>query len=139
MIEDAFGEVVALCHTVSRKTDGYAIDIKGEGIVMRIHWRVERLNRIFVTLRRATPVHSSEYGLPYLVKFKNGSGEDFECSRSGELRSLVNLVKKYALPYLLGTEEDFADFEAYTAQAVAQNLPLTPEIKANKWIRPEWI
>jgi hypothetical protein len=138
-IEEAFREVAALCHTVPRKADGYAIDIKGKGIVLRIHWRIERLNKIFVTLRRATPVQSSEYGLPYLVKFKNGSAEDFEHSQSGELKSLVDLTKKYALPYLLGTEEDFADFEAYTAQTVAQNLPATPEIRANKWIRPEWI
>ena len=143
-IRDAFQGVADELHAQFHRGPGCYVDIPGQGVVVRVRWAVERIQGVFVTLFRGhageeTPVR--EYGLAYLVEFKNRfapSSDDVECAKGDDPVALAELTRKYALDYLMGKPLDFSEFEEYAARRIAENAPATPTIRGTKFVRPEW-
>lgn len=123
---------------VHRASDD-SIEIYGHDLLIRVRSQIERVRGIFVTIDRRGGGQRCEYGLPYLVEYNGGSKAEIDASVSDDLSILMQLTKRYAIDYLIGKTTDFSAFETFAARKTAERVPKTPEIKANKWIRPEWI
>jgi hypothetical protein len=130
--------------------ESYCIEIPGKGIVLRVYWQVERTQGVFVSIFKEADIGklSKEYGLGLLIKFKNGSpAEGYDAGRSKSLwaKAEANVVKKYAMGYLLGVEKDFSEFEEYVKQERERwrkERPSWNEMLKNLKhvrVRPEWI
>ena len=126
----------------------HCIEIPGKGITLRVYWQIERTQGVFVTIFKEADIgkRSKEYGLGLLIKFKNGcptEGNDANRSKSLWAKSEANVVKKYAMGYLLGIEKDFSEFEEFVKQEreqMSKGRPQWSEImKKMKNVRPEWI
>ena len=121
---------------VRSRTDTF-IDVVGSEIGLRVRWRVERTEGIFVTLFQVSEPRS-EFSLVYLVEFENGSSEDIELAKSNDPRVLVEFARRYCTKFLSGNLEKFRPFKDFAKRRIAEQVPSTPEMKATKWIRPEW-
>ena len=131
---ESFGRTNRL--EVSNSTDT-SVDIVGCEIGLRVHWRVERMEGIFITLFRMS-VPANEYSLVYLIEFENGKPEDINLAQSNNVTMLVDVAKRYCTKYLVGNTQDFQFFVEYANRRIAEQVHDIPEIKATKWIRPEW-
>lgn len=131
---ESFGNTNGLEVSTSTRT---LMDVVGCEIGLRVHWRVERMEGIFVTLFR-TSVPEKEYSLVYLIEFENGNPEDIHLAQSNDVAALVDLVRRYCTKYLVGNTQDFQFFVEYANRRIAEQVHDIPEIKATKWIRPEW-
>jgi hypothetical protein len=140
-----FGEISRAAGLELETTNSSFVEIAGSGLVLRIRWEVERIKGVFVTLLRANTADESsfnEYGISYLVEFKNLpdiDNVDVARSKSNNVVAMAELVKRYALPYLLGEVTDFQAVEEYAKRRISENLPEVPNINASKWVRPEWL
>ncbi len=82
------------------------------------------------------------FGLIYLIEFL-GREEDIKRDLAllniEDIDNLVFLTNKYALPMLHATDIKFSEFKTFAMNKVRAILPDRFEIRANKWVRPEWI
>lgn len=123
--------------SVSEPSESF-MELFGAEIGLRIRWQIDRIEGIFVTLFRiAEP--NSEYSITYLIEYGEGSSQEIELSKANDTENLLKLVEKYAEELLLGTSDKFRAFEKYAKRRISEQIPETPEIRATKWIRPEWI
>jgi len=114
------------------------VEIIGAEIGLRIRWKIDRIEGVFVTLFRVAEPNN-EYSITYLIEYEEGSAQEIESTKANDTNKMLMLVEKYATALLLGTSEKFSAFEKYARRRVLEQMPKTPEIKATRWIRPEWI
>ena len=113
------------------------MEIVGRETGLRIRWRVERIEGVFVTLFRLSE-RDREYSLVYLVEFENGNPKDINLAMSNDAGLLADVARRYGTKYLVGDLDKFIPFETYANRRIAEQSLDLPEIKATKWIRPEW-
>ena len=88
---ESFGKTHGL--EVSTRTET-SMDIVGCEIGLRVHWQVERIQGIFVTLFQMS-VPQNEYSLVYLVEFKNGNSDDIKSAQSNSATVLFDVVRRH--------------------------------------------
>jgi hypothetical protein len=127
-----FRKLADECGAAWKVTDTFC-ELAKNGVTLRIRWSIERIPGVFVTLEAGTP----EYGLPYLVEFRNGTEENLAAASSDDAKLTVNVAKIYATGFLEGTVRDFAAFAEFAEKHAAANVPPTPTILTNRIIRAE--
>lgn len=133
----AFEKVAEQCGGTWSIADTFC-EISKNNIVLRVRWSIERIRGVFVTLSDGC-ANQREYGLPYLVQFRGGAGQDLADASSDEPESTAEVVRKYAMDFLEGRVQDFSAFASFAEERACANTAPLPHVRASNRVRPEWI
>lgn len=116
------------------------LELGSAHFALRVREDIDRIEGVFVTIRKQSGKPRREYGLSYLVEYRGGSPAEVQITAGRNAYAISELVKRYAKDYLSGEAKDFAEFEAFAQKRIDEMFPGIRSFGgANKWVRAEWI